>query len=113
SAHKTISHATTAKNTSETVYTFSFTTDWLQTVNALAPITAASTPPRIRCQRCASQPDSTRSVMRNHMPALTALHNAASMLIRTATHSPIGRNEKQRPTLMNNGFPGGCDSRNM
>src|ERR1043165_4841668 len=102
-----ISHAMIAMPTSETVYTFSFTTDWFQTVKAVAPMSAAIAPPVMRCHRSANQLTNTRSVMRNHMPADTALQMAARMLIRTATDDAMGRIENTRPTMTNSGFPGG------
>src|SRR5947209_400175 len=111
SDQRIISHEMMAMPTSETVYTFSFTTDWFHTVNAVAPTTAAMTPPVTRCQRCGNQPTSTRSVTRNHMPADTALHIAASTLMRVATLGPnTGMIEKTRPMRTNSGLPGGCGS---
>ena len=57
SHQRTISQEMSAMPTSETVYTFSFTTDWFHTVNAVAPMSAASAPPAMRCQRSANQLD--------------------------------------------------------
>src|SRR5262245_64407248 len=71
-------------------------------------MTAASTPPRIRCHRLANHPTSTRSVIRNHIPAETALQIAARMLILTAIDDAIGKIEKTRPMMTNSGLPGGC-----
>jgi hypothetical protein len=96
--------------TSETVYTFSFTTDWFQTVNDVAPMTAATTPTVTRCQRSVNQPTSTRSVIRNHMPAETALATAARMFTRAPIELAIGRIEKTRPIRTKNGLPGGWGS---
>ena len=89
------------------MYTFSFTTDWLHTVNDVAPISAASDPPTIRCHRCGNQLTRTRSVMRNHMPAETALETAARMLTRAAIVPAIGISVKNFPIRTKNGFPGG------
>ncbi len=44
---------------SDTVYTFSFTTDWFQTVNAVAPISAADHAPTSRTHRVSIQAPST------------------------------------------------------
>jgi hypothetical protein len=108
SHQRTVSHATSARPTRLTVYTFSLTTDWLQTVKAVAPMSAASEPPTIRCHRCGNQLTSTRSVIRNHMPADTALDTAARMLTRAATEPAMGSSEKKRPINTKNGLPGGC-----
>jgi len=109
SHHRTVSQDTMARPMSETVYTFSFTTDWFHTVKAVAPMIVATTPPVIRCQRSASHDTHTRSATRNHMPAAIALVSAASALIFTATLSePSGRMENTRPISTNNGLPGGC-----
>src|SRR6476469_3545647 len=85
SHQRTVSHDTTAKNASDTVYTFSFTTLWFHTVNAVAARTAASTAATIRVHRSTDHAASTRSATRNQMAAESALHIAASMLTRTAT----------------------------
>src|SRR3954463_4501156 len=85
SHQRTVSHDTTAKNASDTVYTFSFTTLWFHTVNAVALSSAAVPAPASRVHRSSNHPDSTRSATRNQIAAATALHSAASMLMRTAT----------------------------
>src|SRR5688500_8029259 len=108
SAHRTDSQATMAKKASETVYTFSFTTLWFQTVKAVAPMIAASTPPVTRCHRCGNQLTSTRSVIRNQAPADIALVTAARMLTRVAISEAIGSSVKTRPSRTKNGLPGGC-----
>src|SRR5437764_5442162 len=61
----------------------------------------------MRCQRSGNQLTSTRSVMRNHMPAETALQIAARMLILTATELAIGRIENTRPMMTKSGYPEG------
>jgi hypothetical protein len=77
-------------------------------VNAVAPTSTASEAPTIRCQYAGSQPSNTRSVIRNHMPAETALQNAAIRLIRWATLGAIGSSETTWPSSTNSGLPGGC-----
>ena len=69
---------------------------------------AASVPPAMRCQRRGIHWTSTRSVIRNHNPADTALDSAASTLMRMATVGAIGRIAKTRPINTKNGLPGGC-----
>ena len=108
SHQRTVSHAMIASPASDTVYTFSFTTDCDHTVNAVPPISAANAPPAMRCQRCVNQPTSTRSVMRNHIPALTALESAARRFTRIAIVGAMGNNVNTRPSSTKNGFPGGC-----
>src|SRR5688572_14732037 len=73
-------------------------------------MSAAATPAAMRSQRSANQLTSTRSVMRNHIPAEIALVSAARMLILCATVGAIGRMAKKRPRIMNRGLPGGCGS---
>ena len=77
-------------------------------MNAVAPISTASEPPATRCQRLSNQLTSTRSVTRNHIPALTALDTAASRLMRIAMVGAIGRIVATRPMSTKSGFPGGC-----
>src|SRR3954465_8521435 len=108
SHQRTVSHDTIAIPTSDTVYTFSLTTDCAHTVNAAAPMSTASAPPAIRCHRFGSQLTSTRSVIRNHIPAETALESAARMLTRIATVGAMGRWLKTCPMSTKNGLPGGC-----
>src|SRR3954466_2549799 len=97
----------------DTVYPFSFTTDWFHTVNAVAPINAASPPPANRTHRSLIQRLRICSVTRNHIPAATALHSAANTLTRAATLPAIGSTANNRPTMTKNGFPGGCGSPNV
>src|ERR1700712_2790974 len=85
SHHRTVSHDTTAKNASETVYTFSLTPLWLHTVKAVAPSTDESTEASTRVHRSDGHAASTRSATRYHTAAEAALHAAASALIRSAT----------------------------
>ncbi len=92
-----------------TVYTFSFTTDWFQVVNAVAAISAAaaaptraarSPPPPKRRMRCAT---------RNQSAAEPAPIRALNRLTRTATESPVGaRSSSQaRASRTKSGLPGG------
>ena len=105
-----MSHEMIAMPASDTVYTFSFTTDWFHTVNAVAPINVAMLAPTIRRHRSGNHPTSTRSVVRNHIAAATALHAAAKMLMRMATEPAMGNRDITRPSSTNSGFPGGCGS---
>src|SRR5688572_22420068 len=93
---------------SDTVYTFSFTTDWFHTVKAVAPISVET----VAVMRLIAGPmperSATRRDTRNHTAAATALEIAASTLMRMATLGAIGRIEKNRPTMTNSGLPGGC-----
>src|SRR6266550_1262002 len=77
SAHRTASQSTRAIVNTLRVYTFSFTTDWFHTVNAVAPTTAPA--PATRRLRPAADTigRNQRSPMRNHRPAATALVVAA------------------------------------
>ena len=109
SLQRTVSHEMIARPSAATVYTFSFTTLWFQTVNAVAPMIAASAPPVIRCQRSGSHVTSTRSATRNHIAAEKALASAASRLILTATlKPPSGSSANVRPRMTKSGLPGGC-----
>src|SRR3954471_14246368 len=107
SHQRTVSQDTTAKKASETVYTFSLTTLWFQTVNAVAPRTAATRDATIRVQRGDDHAASTRSATRYHRAADAALHTAASALIRSAT-DPAGTSDATRPRRTKRGLPGGC-----
>src|SRR5687768_7292202 len=110
SDQRIMSHEITAMPRSETVYTFSFTTDWFHTVNAVAPMAVATAAPVRRCHFSGSQPTSTRSVMRNHIAADIALHRAARTLMRIATPGAMGNTANTRPIRTNSGLPGGCGS---
>src|SRR5947209_3368957 len=80
SHQRTVSHDTTAKKASETVYTFSLTTLWFHTVNAVAPSRDATAEATVRGQRASDHAASTRSATRNHSAAEAALHSAANAL---------------------------------
>src|SRR5213592_3896803 len=79
-----MSHSTSAIESSDSVYTFSFTTDWFQTVNAVAAASAAATAARRRGRRAGTHSRIQRSLTRNQHPAAIALVNAASRLMRIA-----------------------------
>src|SRR5438034_1526256 len=78
-----MSHSTSAIESSETVYTFSFTTDWFHTVNAVAATSAPATAASRRGSRAGTQPRIHRSPIKNQHPAAIALVTAASRLMRS------------------------------
>src|SRR5262245_767894 len=98
SSHQsTVSHETTAKKHRDTVYTFSFTTDWFHTVNVVALMIAASAPPTRGIHADVERPVSTRSATRNQTPAVVALITAERRLTRCAIDGAIGRSVNTRP----------------
>ena len=66
------------------MYTFSFTTDWFHTVNAVADETAPASAASRRGHTAGTMGRSQRSPTRNQNPAANALVTAASRLIRWA-----------------------------
>ena len=52
-------------------------------------------------------------MIRNHIPADTALETAARMFTRAAIELAIGSSEKNFPMSTKNGLPGGCGSPRM
>src|SRR2546426_3949150 len=68
-----MSHNTSAIESSDSVYTFSFTTDWFQTVNAVAAASAPATAARRRGRRAGTHSRIQRSLTRNQHPAAIAL----------------------------------------
>src|SRR6266545_6689938 len=89
------------------VYTFSFTTDWFHTVNAVA---ATSAPARAASRRghcVVTTLRSQRSPIRNQQPAEAALVTAANRLIRSAYPWAQGISPHTWATSTNRGFPGG------
>src|ERR687898_83243 len=56
---------TSAIESSDTVYTFSFTTDWFHTVHEVAPTRAPPSAAPYRAHRLATMPRSQRSATRN------------------------------------------------
>src|SRR2546422_3744222 len=72
-----MSQSTSAIESSETVYTFSFTTDWFHTVNAVAATSAPATAASRRGSRAGTQPRIHRSPIKNQHPAAIALVTAA------------------------------------
>jgi hypothetical protein len=107
SHQRTVNQDTTAKKASDTVYTFSFTTLWFHTVNAVAPRTAAITDASVCVHRGEIHAASTRSATRYQRAAEAALHTAARALIRSAT-DPAGTSDATRPSSTKSGLPGGC-----
>src|SRR5688572_22939984 len=103
-----MSHDTIAIPASDTVYTFSFTTDWFQTVKAVAPMSVETA----AVMRLVTGPRparmATRRATRYQTAAATALDTAASTLMRIATLGAMGRIENTRPMMTNSGLPGGC-----
>src|SRR5437016_12528821 len=103
-----MSHSTSAIDKSDSVYTFSFTTDWFHTVNAVAALGAPATAARRRGSRAGTQLRIHRSPTRNQHPAATALVTAASRLIRSAYAAARGKRPQVWAISVNSGFPGGC-----
>ena len=77
-------------------------------MNAVPLTTAAIVPTVMRCHRSASHPRVARSAIRNQTPAESALAIADMRFIRSAGVGAIGRSENVRPSMTNNGLPGGC-----
>jgi hypothetical protein len=82
-------------------------------VNAVAPINAHTPAATRRMTARSTHPRRTCSATRNHIPAATALDSAARTLIRAATLPATGKIENTRPTITNNGLPGGCGRPNV
>jgi hypothetical protein len=99
---------TSAIESSETVYTFSFTTDWFHTLHEVAPTRAPPIAAPCRAHRLGTMPRSQRSATRNQNTAAPALVTAANRLIRTAYDSASGSSPKTWARTTNSGFPGGC-----
>ena len=91
------------------VYTFSFTVDWPQTVNAVAPMSAAAAAPAIANRRASKKLEITRCATKNRKLEAAALVTAASRLMRTATGSPRGAKSRLQvlASTTKSGFPGG------
>ena len=66
------------------MYTFSFTTDWFHTVNAVAASTAPASAVARLGQRAGTTARSHRSPIRNQKPAVSALITADIRLMRAA-----------------------------
>src|SRR5229473_1822480 len=103
-----MSHNTSAIESSDSVYTFSFTTDWFQTVNAAAAASAPATAARRRGRRAGTHSRIQRSLTRNQHPAAIALVKAASRLMRIAYPAASGNKPQVCAISTNNGLPGGC-----
>ena len=110
SCHSTASQLTAAMINTLSVYTFSFTLDWFQTVYAVAPGSTATNAARRAKRDSTKKADSTRWAIRYMNPDAAALVVAASRLILTATGRPRGANRRLHalPTKTKRGFPGGC-----
>src|SRR6267378_5568678 len=103
-----MSHSTRAIESSDSVYTFSFTTDWFHTVNAVAEATAPARAARRRGSRAGTHARIQRSLTRNQHPAAIALVTAASRLIRMAYPAASGSRPHTWAISTNRGLPGGC-----
>src|ERR1035437_4396155 len=66
---RSASHTTIVSWSSDTVYTFSFTTDWFQTVKLVAPTRAHTAAEMSRAPRLAKRPLVTSCATRNQIPA--------------------------------------------
>src|ERR1019366_8188282 len=106
--HRTASHTTTVSCSSDTVYTFSFTTDWFHTVKLVAPTSAHTAAAVSRAQRSAKRLLVTSCATRNQIPADAALATAARRLMRTANSRAIGSVPNRYAISTNSGLPGGC-----
>ena len=84
SAQRTVSHMTSAIENIETVYTFSLTVDWFQTVQVVAATRTPAAVAARRAPRSGTIGRSHRSSTRNQQAAEAALVIAAKRLIRTA-----------------------------
>src|SRR2546428_12783518 len=102
-----MSHSTSAIESSDSVYTFSFTTDWFQTVNAVAAASAPATAARRRGRRAGTHSRLQRSLTRNQHPAAIALGNAARRVMRIADPAPGGHQPPGGAVSTNNGVAGG------
>src|SRR6185295_1277210 len=85
-----MSHSTRAIESSDSVYTFSFTTDWFHTVNAVAAARAPATAARRRGSRAGTHARIQRSLTRNQHPAAS------------------GNRPDVWAISTNSGLPGGC-----
>src|SRR5690349_19228381 len=89
------------------VYTFSFTTDWFQTVNAVALTSVPASAARRRGVRTGTMGRRKRSPTRNQHAAATALVVAANRLIRIAYPATSGIIPHVWASIVNSGLPGG------
>src|SRR2546429_9699733 len=99
-----MSHSTSAIESSDSVYTFSFTTDWFQTVNAVAAASAPATAARRRGRRAGTHSPIQPSLPRNQHPAGIALLNPASRLMRIANPAAAGKKTQGGGTSPNTGI---------
>ena len=90
------------------MYTFSFTTDWFHTVNAVAEQIAPASAASRRGHVAGTHARIKRSPTRNQHPAATALVTAARRLIRIAYPAASGSRPQTCARIVNSGLPGGC-----
>src|SRR5512142_705447 len=103
-----MNHRISAIDSRLSVYTFSFTTDWFQTVNAVALTRAPASAARRRGVRTGTMGRRNRSPTRNQHAAATALVTAANRLMRIAYPATNGIIPQTWASIVNNGLPGGC-----
>src|ERR1043166_8938124 len=103
----TTSQTHKAIESSETVYTFSFTVDWFHTVHEVAPTSTPAKAAAQRTHRTLMMGWSQRSATRNQRPEARALVTAANRLIRTAYDAASGSRPKVWASRVNSGLPGG------
>src|SRR5947209_2004528 len=103
-----MSHRISAIESRLSVYTFSFTTDWFQTVNAVAETIAPASATSRRGHSAGTIERSQRSATRNQQPAEMALVTAAKRLMRAAYSFMTGSIPNTCAISTNSGFPGGC-----
>src|SRR3989442_7930527 len=102
-----MSHSTSAMESSDSVYTFSFTPDWFHTVNGVAAASAPATAASRRGRWPGTHARIQRSLTRTQHPAAIALVTAASRLIRMAYPAASGSRPHTWAISTNRGLPGG------
>src|SRR5690348_7498997 len=103
-----MSHRITAIERTLAVYTFSFTTDWFHTVNAVAPQIAPASAAMRRGHTAGTKLRIQRSLTRNQHAAAIALVVAAKRLMRAAYPDARGIMPHTCAIIVNSGLPGGC-----
>src|SRR5436190_7543620 len=107
SPQRTTSHITSAIDSSDTVYTFSFTVLWFHTVHEVALTRTPAQAAAYRAQRTCTMPRSHRSATRNQNPDAAALVVAANRFTRSAYDAASGSRPKVWARMTNSGLPGG------
>src|SRR5512143_2224294 len=102
-----MSHRISAIESRLSVYTFSFTTDWFHTVNAVALTRAPPSAARRRTSGTGTIGRIQRSPTRNQHAAATALVVAANRLMRCAYAAASGSIPHTCAIIVNSGLPGG------